>query len=612
MFCLQHRRAAGHDPAGERGRGQRADIDAAGAAVGVGAQHAEHQHLRHKQDQQRHERAAERRAEQQICARRDVHKERDVFDQHDDQNAADHHERVAPPAAEEALEARLICGFAAGGGHDLAVVQDKEQRKDRKIDAELSEPGCVKGLEERPDEPEVQQKCLLAEKQQHVQIRQHAQDQQRAAAEQAPAHAPRRGSCAEPHALPAVLRAALFVFLIADDGCDQHDQDQKQIPAEEAVADRHAEDIFRQRQEAVAELRHERIRRSSEQHRDDCAAPPRAVRLDGGLAGQRLHRPGEERRCEQQLHHSHERCDCREHGDQYGRLLRHGDLICRRERQIKADGIGEPCQRRGETMRVVGREPVVGVQQLHAAGGAVFEASIGRVPRGLVCGAAEELRAAEIRGDRPRRPGAHRVAADRKTRGIDIVHGRQQRVGTAAARGAVCHGIAVGVGRVLLVEKAEVVKVHHDLVAGLAADGLERAVLDAVLAVVDRDLVIDVAAVDQSGRRRAVAVFVQTQDHRAAAGQLDGVGRAGLMVVLVAVQQQNVGGRGLGRGGLRRVQLVHEITDVGFNLSFRNGDGPVSALDAVSGEHAAEDDRKQQNQRKRRFFPGMFHHIAPL
>ena len=132
MFCLQHRRAAGHDPAGERGRGQRADIDAAGAAVGVGAQHAEHQHLRHKQDQQRHERAAERRAEQQICARRDVHKERDVFDQHDDQNAADHHERVAPPAAEEALEARLICDFAAGGGHDLAAVQDKEQRKDRK------------------------------------------------------------------------------------------------------------------------------------------------------------------------------------------------------------------------------------------------------------------------------------------------------------------------------------------------------------------------------------------------------------------------------------------------------------------------------------------------
>ena len=169
MFCLQHRRAAGHDPAGERGRGQRADIDAAGAAVGVGAQHAEHQHLRHKQDQQRHERAAERRAEQQICARRDVHKERDVFDQHDDQNAADHHERVAPPAAEEALEARLICGFAAGGGHDLAAVQDKEQRKDRKIDAELSEPGCVKGLEERPDEPEVQQKCLLADKKQHVQ-----------------------------------------------------------------------------------------------------------------------------------------------------------------------------------------------------------------------------------------------------------------------------------------------------------------------------------------------------------------------------------------------------------------------------------------------------------
>ena len=145
----------------------------------------------------------------------------------------------------------------------------------------------------------------------------------------------------------------------------------------------------------------------------------------------------------------------------------------------------------------------------------------------------------------------------------------------------------------MLVEKAEVGKVHHDLVAGLAADGLERAVLDAVLAVVDRDLVIDVAAVDESRGRRTVAVLIQAQDHRAAAGQLDGVGRAGLVVVLVTVQQQNAGGRVLGRGGLWRVQLVHEIADVDFNPSFRNGDGPVSALDAVGGEHAAENNGKQ-------------------
>ena len=140
-------------------------------------------------------------------------------------------------------------------------------------------------------------------------------------------------------------------------------------------------DVFDQHDDQNAADHHERI------------APPCAVRLDGGLGGQRLYRPGEERRCEQQLHHGHERCDCREHGDQHERLLRHGDLICRRKRQIKADGIGEPCQRRGETMRVVGRKTVVGVQQLHAAGGAVFEASVGRVPRGLVCSAAEELRA---------------------------------------------------------------------------------------------------------------------------------------------------------------------------------------------------------------------------
>ena len=300
---------------------------------------------------------------------------------------------IAPPAAKKALEARLIRGFAAGGRHNLAVVQDKEQGKDRDIDAELAEAGCVKGLEERPDEPEVRQKRLLADKQQHIHVCQHTQNQQRTAAEKSPAHFARCGGGAESHALPAVLHAALFVLLIADDSRDQHDENQKRIPAEEAVADRHAEDVFRQWQEAVAELRHERIRRSGEQHRDDRAAPPRTVRLDGGLGGQRLYRPGEERRCEQQLHHGHERCDCREHGAQHERLLRHGNLIRRRERLVKTDGVGEPRQRRGKTVGVVGRETVVGVQKLHAAGRAVFEASVGRVPCGLVRSAAEKLRA---------------------------------------------------------------------------------------------------------------------------------------------------------------------------------------------------------------------------
>ena len=109
-----------------------------------------------------------------------------------------------------------------------------------------------------------------------------------------------------------------------------------------------------------------------------------------------------------------------------------------------------------------------------------------------------------------------------------------------------------------------------------------------------------------------MAVFVQTQDHRAAAGQLDGVGRAGLMVVLVAVQQQNAGRGVLGCGCLRCVQLVQEIADVGFNPSLGDRNGSVSALDTVSGKHTAENNGKQQNQRNGRVFSGVFHKIAPL
>ena len=204
------------------------------------------------------------------------------------------------------------------------------------------------------------------------------------------------------------------------------------------------------------------------------------------------------------------------------------------------------------------------------------------------------------------------MAADRKARGVDIVHGRQQCIGIIAACGAVFHGVAVFVCCVVLVKKAEVREVRHDLVASLAADGLERAVFHTVFAVVDGHLVIDIAAVDKTFGRRTVAVLVQTQNHRAAPGQLDGVGRAGLMVVLVAVQQQNAGHRCFCRGCLRGVKLIQEIADVGFNPSLGDRNDSVSALVTVGGKHAAENDGKQQNQRNCRVFSGVFHKIALL
>ena len=45
---------------------------------------------------------------------------------------------------------------------------------------------------------------------------------------------------------------------VTDDIADKHDQDQQRIPAQEAVSYRHAEDVFRQRQQCMSQLGHER------------------------------------------------------------------------------------------------------------------------------------------------------------------------------------------------------------------------------------------------------------------------------------------------------------------------------------------------------------------
>ena len=68
VLSSNERRSARDDPAGQHGYGHRAGVNIAGAPVGVGAPQTEEEHLRHKQDQQRHERAAEGRTEQHVRA----------------------------------------------------------------------------------------------------------------------------------------------------------------------------------------------------------------------------------------------------------------------------------------------------------------------------------------------------------------------------------------------------------------------------------------------------------------------------------------------------------------------------------------------------------------
>lgn len=177
----------------------------------------------------------------------------------------------------------------------------------------------------------------------------------------------------------------------------------------------------------------------------------------------------------------------------------------------------KPRHGRGNAVGVVRGQTVIRVQQLHAARRAVGKAAVGRVPCRLICRAAEELgaqiaaekivvhdvfiiaeiaelvvlclkqeniievdvpgvigtlpeqlaalqhdglrldiRAAEVCRDGPGGPCTHRVTADGKTGRIDIIHRSEQCIRIIAAGRAVGQCIAVRIGRVMLIEEAQI------------------------------------------------------------------------------------------------------------------------------------------------------------
>ena len=134
------------------------------------------------------------------------------------------------------------------------------------------------------------------------------------------------------------------------------------------------------------------------------------------------------------------------------------------------------------------------------------------------------------------------MTADGKAGRIHVVHRREHGIGIVAAGRAVGQRVAVGVRRVVLIKEAQIREVHHDLIADRSADGLERPVSLTVLAVIHGDFVVYITSVDQPGGRSAVAVFVEAQHDGAAPGELNGVSCTGLVIVLVAVQEQHAGG----------------------------------------------------------------------
>ena len=91
------------------------------------------------------------------------------------------------------------------------------------------------------------------------------------------------------------------------------------------------------------------------------------------------------------------------------------------------------------------------------------------------------------------------------------------------------------------------------------------AVRRAVLAIVDGDFVVYITSAEQSGGGGTVAVFVKRHDDGAAPCQLDSVGRAGLMVVLITVEQQNAGRGAVLCCGIGRIELIGEPPRVRIN-----------------------------------------------
>ena len=307
----------------------------------------------------------------------------------------------------------------------------------------------------------------------------------------------------------------------------------------------------------------------------------------------------------------------------------------------------------------MGRQTVVGVKQFHSSGTAVGETAEGLVPGG-VCGACAEefitqrrlqqfignralivaeigkfivfclqqqnvverdlsrivdgipeqfaalqhdglrgnIRPGKVGSYTPAGPGAHGVSADGHSLIVDKRKSGQIPVGQRTASGRILDAVAVAVLGIMIVEEGKIGEVHQHAVAQASLDRGIGPVLLRVVPVVDGNLVVDVSSFDQTGSRRSVSVFIQTHDDSPSSGQFDRIGGAGLMVVLIAVQQQD--GRSPVGGGsvLRGVELIGQIIVPVREFPLRDDDIAFVFLYPVRQKHAgrrADQQNKQQN-----------------
>ena len=389
LSLLQHGGTAGNDPGSHSGHSEGTGIDIAGTAVAVGTKQAEYQHLGNEHNQDAHEGAAEGGAEEQVCTGADSHEEGNVLNEDNHQHTTDHQQGRAPPTAEEAFPTGLVSGDSAHVGKNFAVVQQEEQGKNGEIHKELSQSGEGKGLEEGPDEPEVQQEQLGADAYQHIHQTYHAGSQGSACAAQRPVNTLTAGGSKTEI---APYGPALFLcFFQTHAGGEEHNDHQQQVPAYKAVADGHAENFLGQREQSVTQLGHEGVGAAGKQQCNGGIFLPALFGQNSLFPGKGHSSLAEEGKHQQQLHKGQHGCDGQQHGSKYQQLFYHVSVLCGSQFGIKIQGVVKPYQRNGHAIFVMGCQTVVGFQQFHSPGSAVGKIAEGGVPGGFSRGAAKKL-----------------------------------------------------------------------------------------------------------------------------------------------------------------------------------------------------------------------------
>ena len=194
------------------------------------------------------------------------------------------------------------------------------------------------------------------------------------------------------------------------------------------------------------------------------------------------------------------------------------------------------------------------------------------------------------------------MAGQAQTGVVHVGQACQIGVGSDSSAATVLDGVTRVVGGVVLVKEAQVGEVHEDAIADGAAYLRVCPVFLGVVAVVDPHYMVNVSALGQADGSGSVSVAVNGKGHVAATGKLDGVSRIGLVVVLVAMEEQDARCGMFSACGCGNVQLIGDVAITGADNSIFDIHPSVVVLNAVGHEHASRCNGQQDEQEKHRHF----------